>query len=226
MVGIAPNVSLHSVKVLSRTGSGSIGGAIAGLDWVANETRNYGVATVANMSLEGFGSKSGTCTTSEFSGLDAFHESICNVKNAGVIITVAAGNNGTDAENTIPAAYDDAVITVSATTTPDDWPSWSNWGNNSANWTGINSAPIAIAAPGVDILSTNLGGGTKLMSGTSMAAPHVAGAIAFFLDNYPQLPNSSAFFNARDWLLSTAEDTNSFDNNSGHLHHEKFTNSN
>jgi subtilisin len=222
VVGVAPGATLHAVKVLSRSGSGSFSDIIAGIDWVAAETAARGEVSVANMSLGGGGSKSGTCTSSGFSGSDNFHRAICEAKNGGVVFAVAAGNDGGDAMNATPAAYDDAVITVSATSISDDWPSWSNYGDNSASWTSHNSAPVGIAAPGVSIPSTWNNGGTNTISGTSMASPHVAGGLALILASTNQSLNGSAFENARSIMLGSDESTSSFSNSSGNPHDEDF----
>ncbi|MFP3942137.1 MAG: S8 family serine peptidase, partial [Thermoanaerobaculia bacterium] len=85
-----------------------------------------------------------------------------------------------------------------------------------------NSAPVAIAAPGVDVLSTWDDGGTNTISGTSMASPHVAGGAALFLASNPQSADFSAFTNARAGLLSAAESTDGFSNTSGNPHDEDF----
>jgi subtilisin len=233
VVGVAPRVTMHAVKVLSKAGSGSRSGVIAGVDWVANETRKLGVATVANMSLGGSGSKTGTCTSSGFSGTDTYHAAICNAKNVGVVFVVAAGNDGANAAGSVPAAYYDAVITVSATTCTrdgqvcrsgtDNWTSWSNWGHaTDTAWPSNGSLPVIIAAPGQGTLSTKRGGGTVSMSGTSMASPHGAGAAALFLKSKTQKPDGSAFSNTRGGLLNAAEGTGGWSNTSGNPHTEAF----
>lgn len=222
VVGVAPGANLWAVKVLSKSGSGSRSGVIAGIDWVAQQVAASGKPAVANMSLGGSGSKTGTCTNSGFSGSDTYHQAICNARNVGVVFVVAAGNEGNNATGAVPAAYDDTVITVSATNANDDWTSWSNWGNNSAGWTSNNSAPVAIAAPGASILSTATGGGTTTMSGTSMSSPHAAGGAALILASSNQPADGRAFVNVRSTMLSKAESTNNFSNNSGNPHDEDF----
>jgi len=224
VVGVAPGVTLHAVKVLNTAGSGSNSGVIAGIDWVTQQAQQLGVPVVANMSLGGSGTKTGTCTDNGFNGSDNFHRAICNAKNAGVVFAVAAGNDSADTDTTTPGAYDDAVITVSSTTNNDDWSSFSNWGDRSASWTNHASAPVAIAAPGSDILSLNYGGGTTTMSGTSMASPHVAGVLALYMEQNALQANGSAFTQARNWLLDNAEDSSSFVNTTGDSHSEDFLN--
>lgn len=224
VIGVAPGVTLHAVKVLDSRGSGSFSDIIAGVDWVAAEVAARGAPAVANMSLGGGGSKSGTCTSSGFTGTDNMHRAICNAKNVGVVFAVAAGNEGADASGSVPAAYDDAVIAVSATTSGDDWPNWSNWGNDSAAWTSATSAPVAIAAPGVSILSTWNDGSVNTISGTSMASPHTAGALALWLGASSQGANATAFTNGRSALLGGAESTAGFSNTSGFPHDEPFLN--
>lgn len=219
VVGVAPNATLHAIKVLNSQGSGSISNIVAGIDWMTAEVSARGQAAVANMSLGGGGSKTGTCSNSGFTGTDTFHRAICNAKNAGVVFAVAAGNDGADAETSTPAAYDDAVITVSATQQGDNWPTWSNWGNGNP---GGASAPVAIAAPGVSILSTWNNGGTNTISGTSMASPHVAGAAALFLSGSNQPASGAAFSNTLSALLNKAENSAGFSNTSGHPHAEDF----
>jgi len=188
VVGVAPGARLWAVKVLDASGSGWWSEVICGLDWVA---ANSGTIDVANMSLGGPGSDS-SCP-----GVDALHDAIRNVVNAGVPVVVAAGNKHMDAANAVPAAYDE-VITVSALVDLDGKPgglgvATSGDADDSLASFSNFGADVDIAAPGVDILSTVpsescvlcQSSGYRKLSGTSMASPHVAGAAALYLANFP-----------------------------------------
>jgi subtilisin family serine protease len=155
--GVAKNARLHGVRVLACNGSGSTSGVIAGVDWV---TANHIKPAVANMSLGGGASQAMD---------DAVRRSVA----AGVTYVVAAGNSSADACNYSPARTSEA-ITVGATDNTDARPSWSNYGTC-----------LDIFGPGVNITSANYTGGTTSMSGTSMASPHVAGAVAVYLEANP-----------------------------------------
>ncbi len=153
VVGVAAGAMVHPVRVLGNSGSGTIDGVIAGVDYVAS-TANAGDA--ANMSLGASG---------HFASL---HQAIVNAASAGIYFAIAAGNAASYAMNYEPAHIEAPyVYTVSAIDAGDRFASFSNWGN----------APIDFAAPGVSILSTQKGGGTTTLSGTSMATPHVAGLL-------------------------------------------------
>lgn len=224
VVGVAPDVTLHAAKVCDKSGFCSTSDIIAAVDWATDETLNRGAASVLNMSLGGSGTKTGECTSSGFTGDDNFHRALCNAANSGVVVVVAAGNDGADAENFTPAAYDDAVITVSATEEGDDWPGFSNWGDDAADWDNDagQHAPVTLAAPGVAVLSTWNDGGTNTISGTSMASPHVAGGAALYITSNPQSLDYSAFTNTRNGLLAADESTDGFSNTSGNPHDEDF----
>ncbi len=182
VVGVAPGARLWAVKVLDSQGSGFVSCVIAGVDWVASRRAEFndGAAdgdpgvniSVANMSLGG-GSSSALCTA------------LGNAVAAGVVFTVAAGNSAADASFESPANCSSAIA-VSAIADSDGAPGGlgapacgSDVDDTFADFSNFGSV-VDIAAPGVCITSTYLGGGYATMSGTSMATPHVTGAVALF----------------------------------------------
>jgi subtilisin family serine protease len=184
VVGTAPGARLYAVKILDRNGSGLRSQIIQGVDWV---TRNAAVIDVANMSVGGAGTddtdgKDCSLTT------DAQHKAICKAVAAGVTFVVAAGNEKSDSATSVPAAYDE-VITVSALADFDGLPGRLGAGSFafSACTENVDDSfacfsnfghDVDIMAPGVGIYSTVPGSTYGTKSGTSMAAPHVAGAAA------------------------------------------------
>jgi subtilisin family serine protease len=176
VVGVAPGARIWAVKVLDSGGSGYESGIVAGIDWIASQ----GDIEVANMSLGGGGYS------------QAEYDAIQGAVSVGVAFAVAAGNDSSDANNYSPAAFDN-VLTVSAladfdgsprghgsptcrTDEDDTLADFSNWGT-----------AIDIAAPGVCILSTYPleQGEYATISGTSMASPHAAGALALLASTTP-----------------------------------------
>ena len=156
VVGVAAGATLVAIRVLDNSGSGSISDVVAGVDYVAANAKS---GDVANVSLGGAGHWS------------SLHDAILAAADKGILFALAAGNSGADAENYEPAHIDhENVYTVSAINAENDnFASFSNYGN----------PPVDFAAPGVNVLSTQNGGGTTTFSGTSMAAPHVAGLLLF-----------------------------------------------
>ena len=174
VVGVAPGVNLWAVRVLDNNGSGFLSDVIAGIDWVAARSETI---EVANMSLGWQESD-----TQNSPG----HDAIRNAVSKGVVFTVAAGNSAQDVSNGFaPAGYSE-VITVSAVADSDGQEGGlgpdTGYGDDDTFASFSNfGALVDIAAPGVDILSTFPGGTYGAISGTSMAAPHVAGVAALFI---------------------------------------------
>jgi subtilisin len=191
VVGVAPGVPLYAVRVFSQLGAGTLSGVICGLEWVAEHAAEHNIKVV-NMSLGGAGTDDGACGTKS---QDPFHQAVCNVVAKGVTVVVAAGNDGSELSGTVPAAYDE-VLTVSALTDFDGQPGGkgvpTSCGQSEKDDTpagfsnyALPTGPDAshmISAPGTCITSTWLSGGYNTISGTSMASPHVAGAVARCID--------------------------------------------
>ena len=153
VVGVAANAYVCAVRVLDNSGSGTWEGVVNGVNYVA---ANGTSGEVANMSLGGSGSNA------------TLEKAVADAGAKGIKMVLAAGNDGSYAGDFTPARTEGTnVYTISAIDSKDCMASWSNWGN----------PPVDYAAPGVSVLSTKKGGGTTTMSGTSMAAPHVAGIL-------------------------------------------------
>ena len=161
VTGVSWEVQLMGLKFLNESGSGYTSDAVRAVDYA----REMG-AQVINASFGGGGYST------------AMHDAIEAFGDAGGIFVAAAGNagNDNDSDPSYPANYDlPNIISVAASDDDDELASWSNYG----------TASVDIAAPGVSILSTLPEDGYGTASGTSMAAPHVAGAAALVWAAHP-----------------------------------------
>ncbi|MDX3238629.1 S8 family peptidase [Streptomyces sp. ME03-5709C] len=173
--GVARGVSLVSVRVLDCEARGPNSGIIAGINWVA---RHAVRPAVANISLGGLYSPT-------------MNESLDALAASGVFPVVAAGNDDVSSCVISPASAPEA-FTVAATDRTDHRAPFSNFGSC-----------VNLNAPGVDIASAFPGGRYAIMSGTSMAAPHVTGIAALYKDTY----GDAAFDVVKRWLLEHATPT-------------------
>ncbi|MGB2808387.1 MAG: S8 family serine peptidase, partial [Sedimentisphaerales bacterium] len=187
VIGVAPEAHLYAVKVFDSDGIAYDSDVIAGIEWCIvgpdgePDTGDELGIQVINMSIGRSGSSESL-------------KDACDVAYAAeVVLVAAAGNNGNPpgkGDNIIyPAAYD-SVIAVAATNQDDERARWSSTGPD-----------LELAAPGVSIYSTYIGGGYATMSGTSMASPHVAGVAALVIAS-----GTSGVVEVRAKLQDTADD--------------------
>ncbi|WP_406862196.1 S8 family peptidase [Streptomyces sp. HUAS MG47] len=172
--GVARAVDLVSVRVLNCEGSGSFSGIIAGFDYVGRQA-DAGAVGVLNASLGGGRSQ-------------AVNDAADAVAAKGILPVVAAGNSSLDACQISPASAE-RVLTVGATGHRDQEADFSNFG-----------PCVGIYAPGAQIVSARLGGGSTALDGTSMASPHVAGVAALYKAAHPAADADTV----REWVVEHA----------------------
>ena len=162
IVGVAPGVRIHSLEVLDADGSTTLSTLLSAVEYAkSRKLAAPSTPMVVNMSL---GMDIGT------TAYNALDEAVDSAVRAGIVVVVSAGNSHANSATYSPA-HAAGAITVGATDAYDSFAvAFSNFGSN-----------IDILAPGVDILSTADGNRFATLSGTSMAAPHVAGGAALWL---------------------------------------------
>lgn len=201
IAGVAPTVKIMSLRFLSEKGAGNTADALKAIKYAVD----HGAKVLSNS----WGSEGED--PSEAVENKALREMITYAQDRGVLFVAAAGNghqglgydNDTDKAPAFPASYDNEnILSVAAIDVDDKLGDFSNWG----------SKTVDIAAPGVNVYSTmvgnkysdkvfSLGGFEASWDGTSMAAPHVAGAAALYWSAYP----SKTWKEVKEAILSSAK---------------------
>jgi len=160
-IGVAPNVKVMPLRFIGPSGSGSTSDAIDAID--------YAIKMGAKVISASWGN----------SGYSSYlADAVKRAQDAGIVFVAAAGNQGRNTANSpyYPGSYD-GVISVASSNQKDQLSSYSNYGSN-----------VTIAAPGDQIFSTYLNDGYETLSGTSMAAPQISGAVALALSKNQSIP--------------------------------------
>jgi len=185
VIGVNPNGKIMALKFLSASGSGTIANAIRAVDYAANNG--------AKLSNNSWGCSG--CNSS------ALYDSIRAAGEKGHLFIAAAGNEGSDndtAPKNYPSSYDlDNIIAVAATDHNDNMASFSSYG----------ATTVDLGAPGVSIYSTAPGDSYRSLNGTSMATPHVAGAVSLILSKCADLESNVL----KQVIMNTADPVASLD---------------
>jgi subtilisin family serine protease len=198
-MGIAPDVDLVIGKIFSSTGSSDDAKAVLSLQWMADPDENPATQDAPHVIN---GSWNADYPVKEDPSLDPFCRALTNLRRLSILSVFAAGNDADSNTIRVPGACPDA-ITVGSTTESDRLSDFSSEGPVLWGRDGRLDKPD-LAAPGSNIESANVGSGWATKSGTSMAAPHVTGAMALLLQLQPD-PGQ-----AQRQLFSGANDLGSF----------------
>ena len=183
IVGVAPGVALHSVRVLNSEGEGYFSDILAGLEYAYQSPD----IRIVNLSLN-------TELTDE---LDLLQNALQIMEEAGIVVCMSAGNDGDNTNKYAPSAYDHGIVvsaydavTENGELRDNGFPAFTNYGDE-----------VDIAAPGVNIYSTMPDEDYQSENGTSQAVPHVTGAVALLLAEDPTLSATEV----RDYIVLSGE---------------------
>lgn len=192
--GIAPGCGLIHLKVLDRYGQGSLANIIAAIDWTIRHREQYGIR-ILNISA-------GTTKNVKDKGAEQLVSRVEQAWDSGLVVVVAAGNMGPEPMSITVPGNSRKVITVGAS---DQFRYQPPYGNAAYSGCGPTQECICkpeVVAPGTEIISCSTswtrGRYYAAKSGTSMAAPAVAGAVALLLEREPELTNVAVKMRLKD----------------------------
>jgi len=191
--GLAPGCHLISVKVLDSKGGGYASDVLTGLKWIREQKDNLGIRVV-NISVGSYSRRNMNENSALVRGVDAAWDD-------GLVVVVAAGNNGPGRMTVTTPGISRKVITVGCN---DDDKEVNVMGTRMVDYSGRGPTGACVCkpeilAPGASITScSNEDGRYSVKSGTSMATPIVAGAIALLLEKYPGMSNRDVKLRLRD----------------------------
>jgi serine protease AprX len=191
--GMAPGCSLISVKVLDRKGNGNSSDVLSGISWIINHREQYGIR-ILNISV-------GSCGKRGTSENSALVKGVNLAWDSGLVVVVAAGNNGPRRMSITTPGISRKVITVGCS---DDSTEVLVSGNRMVDYSGRGPTSACICkpdlvAPGCSVVScASRADRYTIKSGTSMSTPIVSGAIALLLEKYPDMTNRDVKLKLRE----------------------------
>lgn len=215
---MAPACSFVGVKVLDHRGDGNISDVLAGLQWIIDNRKKYNISVV-NISV-------GTSAKDNLDENSLLVQGVNAVWDSGIVVVVAAGNNGPGPMSISTPGISRKVITVGSS---DDNVAVEVFGNRAKDYSGRGPTPFCIkkpdiVAPGSNIISCNISrpvargraNGIRLSmietpmmytikSGTSMATPVVTGAIALLISAHPELSNREVKLRLRNCAVDIGQ---------------------
>ena len=197
-VGIAPDAKFYAYKILDENGTGDNEAFFAGFEAAIDPNGDLDASDHVDIISISFG------THTPGSPDDVLSQMADDAVEAGIVVVAAAGNQGPFAKTISSPGCAINVICVGSSTKDDKISGSSSRGP--VEWNGTYMIKPDIVAPGVNIMSTNIGGGYISMSGTSMAVPHVCGAAALLLQAKPELKNNPDM--VKNILKESATDIN------------------